>query len=71
VGPGTDGLKWVTTTFPIAFTSACFSVLCCGEIISSFNNPDCAVKKLQKTSVDIGFYSSDMGKNVRWMAIGV
>lgn len=71
MGPENDGFKWVTTTFPIAFTSACFSVLCCGEIIYSFSSTDCAVRKLQKTSVDIGFYLSDMGKNVRWMAIGV
>ena len=71
VGPEIDDFNWVTTTFPIAFTSACFSALCCDEIIYSFSNTDCAVRNLQKTSVDIGFYSSDMGKNVRWMAIGV
>lgn len=71
MGPETDGLKWVTTTFPIAFTSACFSALCCNEIIRIVGNAECAIRKLQKTSVDIGFYSSDMGKNVRWMAIGV
>lgn len=71
VGPGTDGFKWVTTTFPIAFTSACFSALCCDEIIVTVNKAECAVRKLQKTSVDIGFYSSNAGRNVRWMAIGV
>ena len=71
VGPETDSWEWVTTTFPIAFTSACFSALCCDEIIVTINKAECAVRKLQKTSVDIGFYSSDMGRNVRWMAIGV
>ena len=71
MGPETDGLKWVTTTFPIAFTSACFSALCCNEIIDSIGIAGCAVRKLQKTSGDSGFYASDMGKNVRWIAIGV
>ena len=67
----TDGLKWVTAKFPIAFTSACFSALCCDEFIDYIGNAECAARNIQKTSVDIGFYPRDTGKDVRWMAIGV
>lgn len=73
VGPKTDDWVWVTTTFPIAFASACFSVSCCDEITNYDydDNVEFMARKLQKASVDIRFRSDHFGRNVRWIALGV
>ena len=72
VGPTTDDWVWVTTTFPIAFASVCFSVSCCVEITNYDydSNVESMARKLQKTSVDIRFRSDHMGRNLRWIALG-
>lgn len=73
MGPKTDDWVWVTTTFPIAFASACFSVSCCDEITNYDydDNVEFMARKLQKASVDIRFRSDHFGRNVRWIALGV
>ena len=74
MGPKVDDWVWVTTTFPVAFASACFSVACCDEIISSEGyggNVEFMVRNVKTKSVDIQYRSDHNGRNLRWIAVGV
>lgn len=72
MGPKVNDWVWVTTTFPIAFASACFSISCCDETITGYADYiEFVAKNLQKTGVDIRLRSDEKGRNVRWIAIGV
>lgn len=69
-----DSWVWVTTTFPVAFASACFSVACCDEMISSngyVDNVEFMVRNVKTKSVDIRYCLDHHGRNVRWIAVGV
>ena len=71
-GPKVDDWVWVTTTFPIAFASACFSVTCCDELTSTYDGDvESFVRNIKTNSVDIRYRSDHLGRNLRWLALGV
>ena len=70
--PKVDDWVWVTTTFPIAFASACFSVTCCDELTSTYDGEvESFVRNIKTNSVDIRYRSDHLGRNLRWLALGV
>lgn len=70
--PKVDDWVWVTTTFPITFASACFSVTCCDELTSTYDGDvESFVRNIKTNSVDIRYRSDHLGRNLRWLALGV
>lgn len=70
--PKANDWVWVTTTFPIAFASACFSVTCCDELTSTYDGDvESFVRNIKTNSVDIRYRSDRLGRNLRWLALGV
>ncbi len=70
--PKVDDWVCVTTTFPITFASACFSVTCCDELTSTYDRDvEFFVRNIKTNSVDIRYRSDSHGRNLRWLALGV
>ena len=70
--PKVNDWVWVTTTFPITFASACFSVTCCDELTSTYDGDvESFVRNIKTNSVDIRYRSDHLGRNLRWLALGV
>ena len=70
--PKVNDWVWVTTTFPITFASACFSVTCCDELTSTYDGEvESVVRNIKTNSVDIRYRSDRLGRNLRWLALGV
>ena len=68
----TEGRRLGNNTFPITFASACFSVTCCDELTSTYDGDvESFVRNIKTNSVDIRYRSDHLGRNLRWLALGV